>query len=297
MEALEKGRSLVESNSRLTVADRERLLGYLEGASVSILPEPQVLLTSAPRVPGLDGRKMSKSYGNTIGLREEPDSVAKKLKTMKTDPARVRRTDPGDPDKMSRCGTCTRSTRTRLRRPGCSRLPVGGHRLPRMQEAADRQGGRPRSRACAERAQAIRGQPGSGAQHRVRGLSRRHAKRRARRSTKCGAPCICGRNDQAISAWPEPDAENRRMPNPPESGRRSSLPPEQVEMPFAMVNGEPMTQLPRDLYIPPQALEVFLEAFEGPLDLLLYLIRRQNLEYPRHSDRRYHTAVHGVHRA
>jgi segregation and condensation protein A len=53
--------------------------------------------------------------------------------------------------------------------------------------------------------------------------------------------------------------------------------PEQVEMPFAMVNGEPMTQLPRDLYIPPQALEVFLEAFEGPLDLLLYLIRRQNL--------------------
>src|SRR6202030_78591 len=54
-------------------------------------------------------------------------------------------------------------------------------------------------------------------------------------------------------------------------------PPEQVEMPFAIVNGEPYTQMPRDLYIPPQALEVFLEAFEGPLDLLLYLIRRQNL--------------------
>jgi segregation and condensation protein A len=54
--------------------------------------------------------------------------------------------------------------------------------------------------------------------------------------------------------------------------------PEQVEMPFAVVNGEPVTQLPRDLYIPPQALEVFLEAFEGPLDLLLYLIRRQNVD-------------------
>ena len=54
--------------------------------------------------------------------------------------------------------------------------------------------------------------------------------------------------------------------------------PEQAEMPFAIVNGEPVTQLPRDLYIPPQALEVFLEAFEGPLDLLLYLIRRQNLD-------------------
>ena len=54
--------------------------------------------------------------------------------------------------------------------------------------------------------------------------------------------------------------------------------PEQVEMPFAVVHGEPITQLPRDLYIPPQALEVFLEAFEGPLDLLLYLIRRQNVD-------------------
>ncbi|HYK25919.1 MAG TPA: hypothetical protein VEV18_06650, partial [Steroidobacteraceae bacterium] len=54
--------------------------------------------------------------------------------------------------------------------------------------------------------------------------------------------------------------------------------PEQVEMPFAVVNGEPVTVLPRDLYIPPQALEIFLEAFEGPLDLLLYLIRRQNLD-------------------
>jgi segregation and condensation protein A len=53
--------------------------------------------------------------------------------------------------------------------------------------------------------------------------------------------------------------------------------PEQAEMPFAVVHGEPMTQMPRDLYIPPQAMEVFLEAFEGPLDLLLYLIRRQNL--------------------
>jgi len=54
--------------------------------------------------------------------------------------------------------------------------------------------------------------------------------------------------------------------------------PEQAEMPFAVVNGEPITQLPRDLYIPPQALEIFLEAFEGPLDLLLYLIRRQNVD-------------------
>jgi len=97
--ALEKARSIVQGNTRITVADRERLLGYLEGSSVAILPEPQVLLTATPRVPGLDGRKMSKSYANTIGLREDPDTVAQKLRTMQTDPARVRRTDPGDPDK------------------------------------------------------------------------------------------------------------------------------------------------------------------------------------------------------
>ncbi len=96
--ALERARALVTGNTRITVADRERLLGYLEGTSVSILPEPQALLTANPRVPGLDGRKMSKSYGNTIGLRENPDSVARKLKTMQTDPARVRRSDPGNPD-------------------------------------------------------------------------------------------------------------------------------------------------------------------------------------------------------
>src|SRR5579862_6604278 len=65
---------------------------------------------------------------------------------------------------------------------------------------------------------------------------------------------------------------------PPPDVLRGGPPPEQVEMPFAVVNGEPVTELPRDLYIPPQALEVFLEAFEGPLDLLLYLIRRQNLD-------------------
>jgi tryptophanyl-tRNA synthetase len=98
-QSLERARALVQSNTRITVADRERLLGFLEGGGVTILPEPQVLLTSAPRVPGLDGRKMSKSYANTIGMREEPDAVAQKLRTMVTDPARVRRTDPGDPDK------------------------------------------------------------------------------------------------------------------------------------------------------------------------------------------------------
>jgi tryptophanyl-tRNA synthetase len=98
-ESLEKARALVEANTRITVADRDRLFGYLLGTGLSILPEPQAALTRSPKVPGLDGRKMSKSYGNTIGLREDPEEVAKKLRAMQTDPARVRRTDPGDPEK------------------------------------------------------------------------------------------------------------------------------------------------------------------------------------------------------
>src|SRR6266478_7812109 len=66
--------------------------------------------------------------------------------------------------------------------------------------------------------------------------------------------------------------------NTPPQPATPDAPPQQAEMPFAVVNGQPISQLPRDLYIPPQALEVFLEAFEGPLDMLLYLIRRQNLD-------------------
>jgi tryptophanyl-tRNA synthetase len=79
------------------MGDRERLFGYLEGSRKIILPEPQALLTQESRMPGLDGQKMSKSYGNTIGLREDAASVEKKVRTMPTDPARIRKTDVGDP--------------------------------------------------------------------------------------------------------------------------------------------------------------------------------------------------------
>ncbi len=98
-EALAKARALLESQQNITLGDRERLFGYLEGEGKMILPEPQALLTPTSKMPGLDGQKMSKSYGNTITLREEPAVVEKKLRTMPTDPARVRRTDPGDPEK------------------------------------------------------------------------------------------------------------------------------------------------------------------------------------------------------
>ena len=97
--ALSEGRALVESQHALTLADRERLIGNLEGSGRIILAEPEALLTPTPKMPGLDGQKMSKSYGNTIELREDPKSVEQKLRTMPTDPARVRRDDPGDPEK------------------------------------------------------------------------------------------------------------------------------------------------------------------------------------------------------
>ena len=98
-EALQTARALLESQGNITLGDRERLFGYLEGGGKIILPEPQALLTQAPKMPGLDGQKMSKSYGNTIPLREEPAVVEQSLRTMPTDPARVRLTDPGDPGK------------------------------------------------------------------------------------------------------------------------------------------------------------------------------------------------------
>lgn len=96
--ALETGQALVDAQSNLSIGDRERLLGFLEGSGKMILMEPQALLAEQSKFPGLDGQKMSKSYGNTIGLREDPKSVTQKIKVMKTDPARVRRTDPGNPD-------------------------------------------------------------------------------------------------------------------------------------------------------------------------------------------------------
>lgn len=98
-QALETARALIQEQQNISLGDRDRLFGFLEGGGKVILPEPQSLLTSASKMPGLDGQKMSKSYGNTINLREDPDKVVSKLKTMTTDPARMRRLDPGDPDK------------------------------------------------------------------------------------------------------------------------------------------------------------------------------------------------------
>lgn len=97
--ALEEGRALITMANNLSVNDRERLEGYIEGRGKIILPEPDALLTKESKFPGLDGQKMSKSYNNTIALTEDPVSVTAKIKRMPTDPARVKRTDPGEPEK------------------------------------------------------------------------------------------------------------------------------------------------------------------------------------------------------
>ena len=98
-QALEKARAMLDEQQNLSRGDRERLFGHLEGGGKKILAEPEALLTEAPRMLGLDGQKMSKSYGNSISLREDAGSVEKKIRTMPTDPARVKRTDPGNPEK------------------------------------------------------------------------------------------------------------------------------------------------------------------------------------------------------
>lgn len=98
-EALVKAQAMLQQQQNITLGDRERLLGYIEGVGRIILPEPESLLTKASKMPGLDGQKMSKSYGNTISLRDSADEIEVKVKRMPTDPARIKLTDPGDPNK------------------------------------------------------------------------------------------------------------------------------------------------------------------------------------------------------
>jgi tryptophanyl-tRNA synthetase len=98
-EALKRAQALLDEQQNIPRGDRERLYGWLEGSGKKILVEAEALLTEASKLSGLDGQKMSKSYGNAIALREDPESVTKKIRTMPTDPARVKRSDPGTPEK------------------------------------------------------------------------------------------------------------------------------------------------------------------------------------------------------
>ena len=98
-QAHQEGQSLIRENANISQDQKDCLTGFFEGKGRTILPEPEVLLTRASRMPGLDGQKMSKSYGNIIALRDDPKRVEQSIKVMPTDPARVRLTDPGDPEK------------------------------------------------------------------------------------------------------------------------------------------------------------------------------------------------------
>ena len=96
-ESLTTAMALIESQLNLSLGDKERLCGFLDGSGKIIFSEPQALLSDNAKMPGLDGQKMSKSYHNTINLRDDLTVVEKKIKTMPTDPARIKRADPGDP--------------------------------------------------------------------------------------------------------------------------------------------------------------------------------------------------------
>lgn len=98
-DAFNTATALIMNQHNLSISDKERLLGFIDGSGKTILNEPEAMLTDIAKMPGIDGQKMSKSYGNIISLREKPENVEKKVLTMPTDPARIKRIDPGEPEK------------------------------------------------------------------------------------------------------------------------------------------------------------------------------------------------------
>jgi tryptophanyl-tRNA synthetase len=158
------------------MGDRERLFGYIEGGGKVLLTEPQALLTESSRMPGLDGQKMSKSYGNAIALREDPDSVAKKIRTMPTDPARVKRSDPGTPEKCpvwSLHLVYSDDARKQWVQKGCTTAGIGCLECKQpVIEAINAELAPIRARAGLSR------RPDAGSQHRRRRLRKSEALRR-----------------------------------------------------------------------------------------------------------------------
>ena len=137
-QALEAARALLDKAQNLALGDRERLFGYLEGGGKMILTEPQALLTEASKMPGLDGQKMSKSYNNTIGLREEPDSDHEE-NPHHADRSGAREAHrPRRPGEMSGLAAAPRLFRRTAQGMGAGGLPQRRHRLPRVQAAGDR---------------------------------------------------------------------------------------------------------------------------------------------------------------
>ena len=256
--ALEAARDMLDAAQNLALGDRERLFGYLEGSRRMILPEPQPLLTEASKVPGLDGQKMSKSYDNAIFLREDPASITTKIRTMQTDPARVRRSDPGNP---ANCPVwplhqmySDQPTQEWVQQ-GCTTAGIGclECKQPVIDAIIAEQV------PFHERAQKYLDDPSL-----VRAIVADGCERakQARRGNHARGPRGHGLElhvSKATAVAPVIDLAQA------------------AGAPVARIYGEPLLEMPHDLYIPPEALEVFLETFEGPLDLLLYLIRKQNI--------------------
>ena len=171
-EALDRARAFLAEQQNLSIGDRERLFGYLEGGGRIVLPEPKELLTNEPTIPGLDGRKMSKSYGNAIRLRERPQVVEQKVRTMVTDPARKRRTDPGDPGQCPVFALHNIYSGDDVKAWGNRRLSHRKHRLRGLQSTVDRR--HQRRTGTVHRARgAVREQSRSGAHHPRRRLRAR----------------------------------------------------------------------------------------------------------------------------
>ena len=128
LKALEGALGFIAEQRGMSAGDREKLSGYVKGTGQEILAEPQALLTQVSRVPGLDGAKMSKSYNNTIAIREEKSSLEQKIRRMPTDPARIKRTDPGEPEKCPVWSFhilyCTEATREWVK-SGCKSAGIG----------------------------------------------------------------------------------------------------------------------------------------------------------------------------
>jgi tryptophanyl-tRNA synthetase len=304
-----------ESQANITVGDRERLFGYLEGGGRVILPEPQPLLTKAAKMPGLDGQKMSKSYGNTIALRDDPDEVEQKLRTMPTDPQRMRRTDPGNPDLCPVWQFHLVYSETDIQawvQEGCRSAGIGciECKQPVDRRRARRIGADPSPRRASSRPSRTRCAASSTrAAMRARDVAR-ETMDEVRRAMSLRTDRATRRVRKAPDSAGLPAVEgSRRLPTTRPARRTPAATSAAAgdaaadlagaaEETFARASaGPPVLKLPEDLYIPPDALEVFLDAFEGPLDLLLYLIRKQNLDIldiPISAD---HHTVHGVRRA
>lgn len=127
-EALARAQAMIEAQQNISLNNKERLLGYLEGSSKLILSEPQAQLDHEPHITGLDGHKMSKACGNTIDLRDSNDQIEQKIRTMPTDPARARRKDAGEPNKCPVWAFHQRYSQSKTQdwaREGCRSAAIG----------------------------------------------------------------------------------------------------------------------------------------------------------------------------